>query len=71
MAASAERMKTMRQRRRAPGLREIRLLIPDARSRSVRRREARAVARLDPERERDSSKWSETVSEFDGARRAE
>jgi hypothetical protein len=65
MAAPAERMKLMRQRRRVRGLRELRLVVADARSRAVRRRVARAVARLDPDRERDALQWIEAVSEFD------
>jgi hypothetical protein len=54
MAAPAERMRAMRQRRRARGLREVRLVVADARSRAVRGRVAKQVARLDPERERDA-----------------
>lgn len=65
MAAPAERMKAMRERRRARGLREVRLVVADARSRAVRRRVAKQVARLDPERERDALQWIEAVSEFD------
>jgi hypothetical protein len=62
--APAERMKMMRQRRRARGLRELRLVVADARSR-VRRRVAKQVARLDPDRERHALHWIESVSEFD------
>jgi len=58
-------MKMMRQRRRVRGLRELRLVVADARSRAVRRRVAKEVARLDPERERDALQWTEAVSEFD------
>ena len=65
MAPAAERMKMMRQRRRVRGLREVRLVVADARSRAVRRRVAREVARLDPERERAALQWNESVSEFD------
>jgi hypothetical protein len=65
MAAPAERMKAMRQRRRERGLRELRLVVADARSRAVRRRVAREVAGLDPERERAALRWTEAVSEFD------
>jgi len=56
-------MKKMRQRRRAQGLRELRLVVADPRSRAVRRRVAKQVADLD--RERDAMKWIESVSEFD------
>ena len=65
MAAPAERMKMMRQRRRARGLRELHLVVADPRSRTVRRRLAKQVAGLDPARERDALQWIESVSEFD------
>jgi Protein of unknown function (DUF3018) len=68
MTAPAERMKMMRQRRRARGLRELRLVVADARSRAVRRRVAKQVAGLDLDREHrehDALKWIESVSEFD------
>jgi hypothetical protein len=65
MAEAAERMKMMRQRRRALGLRELRLIVPDPHSRAVRRRVAKQVAALDPNSERDALKWIEAVSEFD------
>jgi Protein of unknown function (DUF3018) len=65
MALAAERMKAMRERRRARGLRELRLIVPDARSKAVRRRVARAVAALDRSRELDALRWIEEVSEFD------
>jgi hypothetical protein len=58
-------MKKMRARRRALGLRELRLVVPDARSKSVRRRIAKQVARLEPGHERDALSWIEAVSEFD------
>lgn len=62
---AAERMKAMRARRRARGLRELRLIVPDARSKTVRRRVAREVAALDRSRELDALKWIEAVAEFD------
>lgn len=62
---AAERMKIMRKRRRARGLRELRLVVPDARSRSVRRRVAAQVGRLDRRNEVDALKWIEAVSTFD------
>ena len=65
MTEPAERMKMMRQRRRARGLRELRLVVADSRSRAVRRRVAKQVASLDLDRERDALKWIESVSEFD------
>jgi hypothetical protein len=58
-------MKMMRQRRRARGLCELRLVVADARSRVVRRRLAKQVASLDLDRERDALQWIESVSEFD------
>jgi hypothetical protein len=61
----AERMKTMRGRRLQQGLRELRLIVPDARSRAVRQRIAEQVARLRPESEREAMAWIEAVSEFD------
>ena len=65
MAAPAERMKMMRRRRRARGLRELRLVVPDPRSRVVRRRVAKQVAGLNLNRERDALEWIESVAEFD------
>jgi hypothetical protein len=65
MAIPAERMKLMRQRRRARGLRELRLVVADPRSRAVRRRVAKQVAGLDADRERDALNWLEAISEFD------
>jgi hypothetical protein len=58
-------MKMMRQRRRARGLRELRLIVPDPRSRTVRRRVAKQVTSLDVGHERDALTWIEVVSEFD------
>jgi hypothetical protein len=65
MAQTAERMKAMRERRRARGLRELRLVVPDARSKTVRKRVAKQVAGLDPLREAAAMRWTELVSEFD------
>ena len=65
MAEPAERMKAMRQRRRREGLRELRLVVPDARSQTVRNRIAAQVAKLNPDSERDALLWIEAVSEFD------
>lgn len=67
MAEAADRMRAMRLRRRDRGLRELRLVVPDARSAAVRRRVAKQVARLDPDGERAAIRWLEAVSEFDGA----
>jgi hypothetical protein len=56
MTAPAEWMKMMRQRRHARGLRELRLVVADPRSRAVQRRVAKQVAALDPDRERNALK---------------
>ena len=65
MMAAAERMRRMRERRSQRGLRELRLVVPDARSAAVRRRIAGQVAALNPQAERDALLWIEAVSEFD------
>ena len=66
VASPAQRMKAMRERRRRRGVREVRLVVPDARSKLVRRRIAKQVARLDPARELDALRWIEAISELDG-----
>jgi len=58
-------MKAMRHRRRVRGLRELRLVVPDARSKAVRRRVAKQVAGLDQSRELEALRWIEAVAEFD------
>ena len=65
MPAPAERMRMMRERRRRRGLRELRLVVPDSRLQSVRRRVAGQVARLVRSCENDALSWIEAVSEFD------
>jgi hypothetical protein len=65
MATPAERMRKLRERRRAQNLRELRLLVPDARSPTVRRRVAEQVGRLARDSEGDALKWIEAVAEFD------
>jgi len=62
---SAERLRMMRERRRRRGLREIRLVVPDARSRSVRRRVAAQVALLVQAQEEEAMRWIESVSSLD------
>ena len=64
MPAAAERMRAMRERRRRRGLRELRLVVPDPRLQSVRRRVAGEVAVLNPADEVDALNWIEVVSEF-------
>jgi len=70
MAATAERMRAMRERRRRLAYREVRLSVPDARSEAVRQRVADQVSQLKPEAEAEALAWIEAVSEFDtdGAR---
>lgn len=68
MATTAERMRAMRARRRAEGLREVRLIVPDARADITRRRVAKQVKGLKQADEREALDWIEQVSEFDAAR---
>ena len=65
MAEPAERMRLMSRRRQRRGLRELRLVVPDARLEAVRDRIAAQVARLNLDSERDALLWIEAVSEFD------
>jgi hypothetical protein len=65
MSEAAQRMKAMRERRTARGLRELRLVVPDARSSAVRQRIATQVANLSGDSEKDALAWIEAVSEFD------
>ena len=65
MADATSRMKAMRDRRRAQGLRELRIVIPDARNSEFRRRIAEEVARLNPQAEEEAIAWIESVSLFD------
>lgn len=65
VTATAERMRMMRERRRGRGLRELRLVVPDPRLASVRKRVAVQVARLDRSHEDEALNWIEAVSEFD------
>jgi hypothetical protein len=65
VALAADRMRAMRERRRARDLRELRMVVPDARSKAVRRRVARAVAGLDRSSELEAMRWIEAVAEFD------
>ena len=68
MVAPSERMKAMRDRRRMQGLREVRLVVPDARADFIRQRVAVQVACLSKASESDAMDWAEMVSEFDEAR---
>ena len=55
----------MRERRRDTGLRELRLVVPDPRLMSVRRRVAAQVSSLVQGVEEEALGWVEAVSEFD------
>lgn len=65
MPAPAQRMRAMRERRRKRGLRELRLVVPNPRLQSVRKRMAAQIAALDRHREDEALRWIESVSEFD------
>ena len=67
MPVASERMRAMRERRRRRGLRELRLVVPDPRLRSVRKRVATQVASLNRVDEHEALMWIEAVSEFDTA----
>ena len=60
---AAERMRVMRERRRAEQTRELRLRTADPRSEVVRARIARGVAALSAEDEADALTWIESVAE--------
>jgi hypothetical protein len=62
---AAERMRMMRERRRRRGLRELRLVVPDPRLASVRKRIAAQTGRLEQHHESEALSWIEAVSEFD------
>jgi hypothetical protein len=62
MRAASERMKALRASRRALGLREIRLWVPDAHNPEFRQRIAEEVARLNPEDGQEAMRWIEDVS---------
>ena len=65
MSATAERMRMMRVRRIARGVREVRVTTLDARSAAVRAEVARQSAALSPADEEEAMRWIEAVSEFD------
>ncbi|MEC4589861.1 antitoxin MazE-like protein [Nitrospirillum amazonense] len=65
MTETAARVRAFRERRKALGLREVRIFIPDARSTTVRARIAAQVAHLDRADEQAAMDWVEAVSEFD------
>lgn len=66
MTATAERMKTMRARRRNSSFRDVRLTVPDSRLSSVQNRIATQVAGLDQADEAAALNWIEAVCAFDG-----
>ena len=68
MAATlAERMRSARARRRAEGKREVRLVVPDTRTKEVSQRIEQAVAGLNQTHESNALAWIEAVAEHDGA----
>jgi hypothetical protein len=65
VSGPAERIRMMRERRRRQGRRELRLDVPGARLRSVRKRVAAQVAHLNGRDEDEALDWIEEASEFD------
>ena len=65
MTAPAERMRIMHERRRRRGLRELRLVVPNPRLQSVRKRVAAQLAELDRGSEDEALSFIEAMSEFD------
>jgi hypothetical protein len=55
----------MRERRRRRGLRELRLVVPNPRLQSVRKRVAAQVLMLDRQGEAEAMSFIERISEFD------
>jgi len=58
-------MRIMPERRRRRGLRELRLVVPNPRLQSVRKRVAAQVAELDRGSEDEALSFIEAMSEFD------
>ncbi len=63
--SAAERMNRIRRNRRDLGLREVRLVAPDARLIATRRAVADQVARLRASDEAEALIWIEAIGEFD------
>ena len=57
-------VRAVRLRRRAQDKREVRMILPDARSNDVRARVADSVARLDRRHESDALRWTETMADL-------
>ncbi len=55
----------MRERRRRRGLRELRLVVPNPRLQSVRKRVTAQVLKLDRQSEAEALSFIERISEFD------
>jgi hypothetical protein len=66
MSAAAERMKALRERRKANHLREVRIVALDARSPKVRKRIAEQIAALNKDDEREILEWTESVADLSG-----
>ena len=64
-ACTSAQMRMMRERRQKRGLRELRLVVPDPRLQSVRKRVAIQVGGLNQCTESEALSWIEAVSEFD------
>ena len=67
-ATPAERMQSARTRRRAEGKREVRLILPDARTQEVCQRIEEAVAGLNQTNETHALAWIEAVADHDDAK---
>jgi hypothetical protein len=64
MTAAAERMRALRERRKANHLREVRIVALDARSPEVRKMIAEQVAAMNKEEEREVLEWMEKVADL-------
>jgi hypothetical protein len=66
MSTAAERMKALRDRRKANHMREVRIVALDARSAEVRERINTEIAAFNKEDEREILEWMEVVADLDG-----
>jgi len=66
VTAAAERMKALRERRKANHLREVRIVALDARSPEVRKQIAEQVAALNKDEEREILEWTEKAADLSG-----
>ncbi|HVA62877.1 MAG TPA: hypothetical protein VNF74_04060 [Terriglobales bacterium] len=63
MVTTAQRIKKIRARRRVERMHELRLLLPDVRLASVRRRLAKQASHLNQVAEADTQRWIEAVAD--------